>query len=367
MGRPDHSSADRRTGSRRRPFARWGLGAAGVALAAGGAVLGALGTDALHKRMRPQGPDVPLPAQPPAKAAAAEPTKKPRQPGWKGVVVRSARAFTADQIPAWAAGVTFFALLALFPALGAFVSLYGLIGDASQARHLIMGLSGVLPSGAVTVISTQLGHLTTIEHTSLGFAFATNLVISLWSSNAGVRALFAALNAAYEQKERRGLIVLNLVSLACALGLIVFAILAVGAIVAAPETLTLIGLGGVAKFAFLRWPLILAVVCGLLSLLYRYGPSQPHGTGRWLTVGSVVAGLGWLAMSAGFSWYVAHFGSYDRTYGALGGVIGFMTWIWLSLMVVLFGAELNAEIERHGALKRAGILGATLPKATPPS
>ena len=270
------------------------------------------------------------------------------------MIIRSARDFAADQIPAWAAGVTFFALLALFPALGAFVSLYGLFGDATQARHQIMGLSGLLPSGAVTVIAAQLRHLAKIKQASLGLAFATNLLISLWSANAGVRSLFAALNAAYEQKERRSFIVLNLVSLACALGLIVFAILAVAVVVAAPETLTLVGLGAVAKFAFLRWPLILAVVCGLLTLLYRYGPSQPHGSGRWLNVGTLVAGLIWLAMSAGFSWYVAHFGSYDKTYGALGGVIGFMTWIWLSLMVVLYGGELNAEIERESGRKARG-------------
>lgn len=280
------------------------------------------------------GRDADNPAQIPAK-------------GWKQIFLRSLKAFNADQIPAWAGGVTFFCLLAVFPALSVFASLYGLFGDTNQAREQIVGLGGLLPGGAVSVLGDQLTLLSKINHGSLGIAFAVGLLFSVWSSNAGVKSLFAGLNAAYEQKERRGFIQLNLISLAFTFGLVLFSILAIGTIAAAPATFSLVGLGWLSKFAFLRWPLILIVVGAVFSLLYRFGPSKLFGRWRWITPGSIAAAIGWLVMSLGFSWYVANFGNFNKTYGALGGVVGFMTWIWLSAMIVLYGAELNAEVERQ--------------------
>ena len=259
------------------------------------------------------------------------------------------KAFGADQIPAWAGGVTFFCLLALFPSLSVFASLYGLFGDTNQARQQILGLNGVLPAGAIAVLGDQLIFLSTTSHRRLGIAFALGLLFSVWSSNAGVKSLFAGLNAAYEKKERRSFIRLNLVSLAFTFGLVLFSILAIATIAAAPATLSLVGLGSLSKFAFLRWPLILLVVGAMLSLLYRFGPSKTSTRWRWITPGSIAAAIVWLLMSLGFSWYAANFGNFNQTYGALGGVAGFMTWIWLSAMIVLCGAELNAEIERHTA------------------
>ena len=279
--------------------------------------------------------------------------------GWKQILLRSIKAFSADQIPAWAGGVTFFCLLALFPALSVFASLYGLFADTNQARDQILGLSGVLPEGAVTVLGDQLRLLSNINHRSLGIAFAAGLLLSVWSSNAGVKSLFAGLNAAYEEKERRSFIRLNLVSLAFTFGLVLFAILAIATIAAAPTTLSLIGLGWLSKFAILRWPLILVVVGAVLSLSYRFGPSKSFARWRWITPGSVAAAIGWLVMSLGFSWYVANFGNFNKTYGALGGVVGFMIWIWLSAMIVLYGAELNAEIERQ---TKPGASGTKLPR-----
>lgn len=267
--------------------------------------------------------------------------------GWKQILLRSFKAFGADQIPAWAGGVTFFCLLALFPALSVFASLYGLFGDTNQAREQILGLNGVLPAGAIGVLGDQLSLLSKTSHGRLGITFAVGLLFSVWSSNAGVKSLFAGLNAAYEEKERRGFIRLNLVSLAFTFGLVLFSILAIATIAAAPATLSLVGLGWLSKFAFLRWPLILLVVGAVLSLLYRFGSSKTSTRWRWTTPGSIAAAIVWLLMSLGFSWYAANFGNFNKTYGALGGVAGFMTWIWLSAMIVLCGAELNAEIERQ--------------------
>ena len=246
-----------------------------------------------------------------------------------------------------AGGVTFFSLLALFPALGAFVSLYGLISNVEDARRQIVGLGGMLPGGAVTVIGDQMTRLSASNHAHLGAAFALGLLVSIWSANAGVKALINGLNVAYEVHERRNFIQLNLVSLAFTIGLTLLAVVGVATVVAAPQVLTTLGLGALREASLLRWPLILLVTIGILSLLYRFGPSRAHAHWRWITPGSILAAVLWMAMSVGFSLYVGAFGHYDRTYGPLGAMIGFMTWIWLSITAVLLGAELNSELEEQ--------------------
>ncbi len=277
---------------------------------------------------------------------AANPAQMPLQ-AWRQIGLRTWKEFNADQILAVAGGVTFFSLLALFPALGAFVSLYGLISNVEDARRQIISMGAVLPGGAVTVIGDQMTRLTATNHTRLGFAFVTGLLISIWSANAGVKALMSGLNVAYEEREKRGFIKLNLMSLTFTVGLTVFAVAGTAAVVAAPQALATVGLGRFQGESLLRWPLILAVTIGLLALLYRFGPSREHARWRWITPGSILAAALWMAMSVGFSLYVANFGHYDRTYGPLGATIGFMTWIWLSVTVVLLGAELNSELEEQ--------------------
>jgi membrane protein len=257
------------------------------------------------------------------------------------------KEFNDDHIPTSAAAVTFYILLSLFPALGAFVSLYGLVANVEDAQKQIMALGGLLPGGAVQVLGEQMTRLATADHGKLGLAFALSLLISLWSSSSGVKAMMEGLNVAYESPERRGFIRLNLVALVFTLGGIAVAILVIGVVAAAPGLLDRVGLTHLRALAFLRWPAFFVFTTLLLSLLYRYGPSRGPVPWRWVTPGGLVAALGWMAMSALFSWYVANFGHYDRTYGSLGAIVGFLTWIWLSLMVVLFGAELNAEIERR--------------------
>jgi membrane protein len=297
---------------------------------------------ALRTALTPEPAAPPKAAPPRLRGAPRDPTRSRRL---RSALIASARSFMGDQIPAVAAGVTFFCLLALFPALSAFVSLYGLVGDVDQARRQLAGLNGLMPGGAISVLADQLDRLGRADHGGLGLTFAVSLAISLWSSNAGVKALMAGLNDAYEATEHRNFITLNLRSLGFTIGLMVFAVVAVLAVVAAPGTLALVGLGGLAGAAALRWPLVLVVVVAMITLLYRYGPCRPRARWRWLTPGCLVAAVAWVAMSLGFSWYVANFGHYDRTYGSLGAIVGFLTWIWLSTMVVLYGAELNAELD----------------------
>jgi membrane protein len=282
--------------------------------------------------------------RPASVAKARNPLEIPAQ-GWRAILGRTLKEFNEDQVPAVAAGATFFALLSIFPALGAFVALYGLFADVGDARHQVASLAGVLPSGAIGVMKDQIDRLAAQNHSRLGLTFAVGLIVSLWASNAGIKALIGGLNIAYEQREHRGFLILNLVSLSFTIGAVLFTVTGVAAIAAVPATLTALHATGLVGLSALRWPILLLAVTVFLSLLYRFGPCRRHARWRWITPGSSLAALGWMIMSLLFSWYVANFGHYDRTYGSLGAVVGFMTWIWLSLIVVMLGAELNSEIE----------------------
>lgn len=278
----------------------------------------------------------------------------PRRRPWKrmarrcGIVLwRVWHEIGDDRVFALAAGVAYYTLLALFPAIGVFVSLYGLIADVSTVQQNIDDLAFILPSGGLEIIGGQLQRIASQPPKSLGIAFFAGLAISLWSANAGVKAMFDALNVAYDEEERRGFIRLNAVSLLFTVCAIVFATLAIGVVVAVPIVLNLVGLGPAAGTLvwILRWPALYLVTILALTLVYRYGPGGRRE--HWLNWGGIIAATIWLGGSMLFSWYVANFGNYGATYGSLGAVIGFLTWIWLSTVIFLIGAELNAEIERE--------------------
>jgi len=262
---------------------------------------------------------------------------------WRSIVWRTLKAFGDDRIPTAAAGITFYMLLAIFPALSAFVSLYGLVANVEDARKQVLALAGLLPGGAVSVLGDELTRLTSTDHGALGLAFAISLATSVWSSNAGAKALIEGLNVAYETRETRNFFHLTAVSLTFTLGIIALGVGGVALIVAAPSMLDQAGLAEPA--GWLRWPTLLAMGALILSIIYRFGPCRGDAHWRWITPGGLFAACGWLAMSGLFSWYVANFGSYNKTYGSLGAIVGFLTWIWMSLMVVLLGAEFNSEIE----------------------
>ena len=281
--------------------------------------------------------------------AAQRPGEIPPK-GWKDIVLRTWREFNQDRIPAVAGGVSFFGLLALFPALGAFVSLYGLFADVGAMRDQLNVLAGVLPRDVLAFVADQMVRLAGAEGPKLGVAFAISLVVSLWSANAGMKALFDGLNIAYEEVEKRGFIKLNLISLGFTLGALLFAVLSFSAVIAAPVVLSLLHLDGELTVAVLRWPALLITMVAGLAVLYRFGPSREHARWRWLTWGSTASAVLWLVVSMLFSWYVGSYAHYDRVYGSLGAVVGFMTWSWLTTIVVLFGAELNSEIEHQTAV-----------------
>ena len=212
-------------------------------------------------------------------------------------------------------------------------------------------LAGIFPQGAVDILREQIGRLTAGSGAKLGFGFIFGLAVALWSANAGMKAIMDALNVVYEEKEKRGFIKLNLVSLAFTIAAIVSVLLALGAVVVLPVALSYLGLQNLTGLLFrlARWPLLLLIVIFGLAVLYRYGPSRREPRWQWISVGSAFAAVAWLISSALLSWYLASFADYNATYGSLGAGIGMMMWMWISAIVILFGAQLNSEIEHQTA------------------
>jgi membrane protein len=270
-------------------------------------------------------------------------------PGWFNVFKRIWHSFSEDRVLALAAGVAFYGLLALFPAIGSLVALYGIFADPGTIAAHLDTLSGVLPGGSMDVLRNELTRVSASGRSTLSFAFLFGLVVSLWSANAGMKALFDTLNVVFKEKEKRGFFLLNAISLVFTVGAIAFGIFVLAATVVVPSIFSFIGLGGLTEtlFKLLRWPILLVAVGLGLSLIYRFGPSRTVAHWHWITLGSAGATVVWLVSSILFSWYAGHFGSYNKTYGALGAIVGFMVWMWISIIVVLLGAELDAKGERQ--------------------
>lgn len=277
------------------------------------------------------------------------PAEIPRR-GWTDIAWRLLRTVQKDDILAVARGVAFAGVLAMFPALAAFVSIYGLFADPGAAREHLSALTGFVPADALTLMGDQMLRLASANKAGLSVTAVFGLLLSIWSANAGVKALVKGLNLAFEEEEKRGLVKLHLLTLGLTLGGVAFFTLATAAVIGVPVALRLIGAAGILPLlAVLRWPAILTVMILGLAILYRFAPSRENARWRWVTPGAVIAALLWMAVSGGFSWYLTDVADYEATYGPLGAVFGFMVWTWLSAVVVLFGAELNAEIEHQTA------------------
>jgi len=268
---------------------------------------------------------------------------------WLGVLRHLLLEIGDDRVFFVAAGIAFYALLALFPALAALVALYGFFTDAATIYNHIGFLMSLLPAGAADLIGDHIHRLVAQGDNRLGLTFLSSFAISLWSANAGMKALFDGLNVVHERPEDRSFLVLNAQSLVFTLGTLVVALLSIAAVIGAPIVLAMVGYRASAGLiiGWMRWPALFLVTLVWVETLYVYGPSLPYRRWRLLSAGSVFAVLLWLAGSIGFSWYVAAFGTYNQVYGSLGAVVGFMTWIWLSALAVLLGAEINAELGRR--------------------
>jgi membrane protein len=269
--------------------------------------------------------------------------------GWKDIFWRTYRQTGEDRLLAVAAGVVFYGLLAVFPAVTALVSMYGLFASPAAIGDDLSSAAGILPQGSIDILRDHIAQLTSGSGAKLGFGFVFGLAVALWSANAGMKAIMDALNVVYEEQEKRGFIKLTLVSLAFTLAAIGSALLAVGTVVVLPVALNYLGLPNVTDLLLriARWPLLLTLIITGLGLLYRYGPSRRKPRWHWISVGSVIAAVAWLVSSALLSWYLASFADYNATYGSLGAGIGMMIWMWISAIVILLGAQLNSEIEHQ--------------------
>jgi membrane protein len=256
--------------------------------------------------------------------------------------------------------VVFYGLLAIFPAVTALVSSYGLFADPSTISANLQNLAVMLPDGTFDIVQDQIARVLSKGTGTLGVTFIFGLLMAVWSANAGMKAIFDALNVVYEERETRSFIRLNLTSLAFTVAGLASILLMVGAVIAVPLALQRLGLGERGEWivSLGRWPALLLFLLTALAVLYRFGPSRTNARWQWISPGAVAATLLWLAGSALLSWYLSNFGNYTATYGSLGAAIGLMTWMWMSAIIVLCGAELNSEIDVASTGEPAGVSAA---------
>ena len=279
---------------------------------------------------------------------AESPSEIPAK-GWKDVLWRVYSEVLVDRVTLIAAGATYYIVLSIFPGMGVLVSIYGLVSDPADIALQMSFLRDILPPGSFDLLQPQLEALASKGQSQLSFAFATSLLVALWSATAGVKALFDAMNVAYGETEKRSFLRLNLQAFAFTLGAVAVAILLIAFIGLVPVLLQLLYLDHTSETVakLVRWPLVLLVTAGATVVLYRYGPSREDAKLRWLTWGAAFSTIAWAATTALFSIYLLNFASYDATYGTLGALVAFMVWIWLSITILIVGAELNAELEHQ--------------------
>jgi membrane protein len=326
---------------------QYGKLAIGAAPWAGMVALGAL---LIRSRMKPKPGLSKQEVAPPEHFEQLEPGRGRMAPaprhipliGWRDVIWRTWREVGADRLTTVAASVTFFSLLSIFPALGVFVSLYGLVADVSQVSKQLDQMASVLPAPVLSILGDQMVRLTTGEPAGLSVAFVVSLLLAVWTANGAMKALFDGLNVAYDEVEKRNFFTKTMWTYGFTFALLIFLALTTAILVAAPVVLEALGLAD-SWMTPARW-------LAMFVVGYRYAPCRARARWRWVVPGAAWAAGFWLVGSLGFSWYLNNVAHYDATYGSLGAVIGFMMWIWVSVMIVLVGAELNAEIEHQTAL-----------------
>jgi membrane protein len=286
-----------------------------------------------------------------------------RKRSWFGTLKRVVREFKDDNLTDWAAALTYYAVLSIFPAFIALISILGLVVDPATITRVVTDIVASLgPSDAVDTFKGPIEQISSNRSTAL-FGLIFGVAVALWTASNYVGAFMRASNSIYEREEGRPFWKLRPLQIAVTLVLVLMAALVVLAlIVTGPVAQAVgdaVGLGDVAVTVWniAKWPVLLVVVMLMLAILYWSSPNAKPAGFRWVSPGSVVAVMVWIAASAGFAFYVANFGSYNKTYGALAGVIVFLVWMWITNIAVLLGAELNAETERARELE-AGVPGA---------
>jgi membrane protein len=291
---------------------------------------------------------------------AERPSEIPALGLWD-VLVRTYNEVMVDRVTLIAAGATYFIVLALFPGMGVLVSLYGFLSDPSDIGEQLGFIGSFLPPGAYDLLLPQLQALSSKGRSQLTFAFGLSLLLAFWSAMRGVKALFDAMNVAYGENEKRSIVRLNLMAFGFTIGAIVVVVLLIALIGIIPLVLKALYLDQwselLARIA--RWPFVLLLSGCATVIVYRYGPSRENAKLRWLTWGAAFSTVTWAITTVAFSVYLLNFATYNATYGTLGALVGFMVWIWLSIVILIVGAELNAELEHQ--TKRDSTTGPELP------
>ncbi len=271
--------------------------------------------------------------------------------GWKDIALRVKDEVASDHVGLIAAGVAFYALLAIFPAITALMALAGLALDPPEVVAQLESMAGVLPQEAAQIVLDQAVAVAGSEEAGLGIAFLIGLLLALYSASKGMGSLIEGLNVAYDEEEERGFITLILWTLGLTLFLIVGLLLGLMATLAMPAVLNLIALPGWLEtvLGLSRWVILALMTIFGLAAIYRYGPSRDAAEWRWLSPGAILACVIWMIASIGFSFYVSNFASYNESFGSMAGVIILLMWLWISAYIILLGAEFNAEIEAQTA------------------
>ncbi len=279
---------------------------------------------------------------------ADAPSKIPKT-GWKDILLRVKDEQGKDNLSIVSAGVAFYALFSIFPAITAFVSLYGLVADPAQVQQQVASFKGIVPQQVYQIISSQISSIVSSSSGKLGISLGVSIVLALWSAAKGMKAMITALDIAYDEQENRGIIRFNAVSLLLTLGAILFMIVSLALIVVLPGLLGNLGLPSPLQLliSIARWVLLAAFIMVGLGVLYRFAPDRDYPQWRWASGGAILATVAWIIASVLFSIYVSNFGSYNATYGSMGAVIVLLTWLFLTSYLILLGAELNAEMEHQ--------------------
>ena len=269
--------------------------------------------------------------------------------GWRDIALRIKGRMSKDNFSVITAGVAFYALMAMFPALFALIALYGLFCDPSQIAQQVAMLGELLPEQAKDIVVSELHDLVLAGGKQLGLGAVFGLGAALWGASQGIRALMQALNVAYGETERRGFFRFYATAVALTLAAFVGALLVVGLLVAIPVAARMLGIGALAQtlVTVARWPLLALLAMFELALVSRFGPSREHARWEWVSRGAIFAMAAWLIGSAGFSLFVENFASYSKTYGSVAAVVVLLTWLLLSAYAFLIGAEINAESVRE--------------------
>ncbi|MGV3578124.1 YihY/virulence factor BrkB family protein [Brevundimonas sp.] len=341
------------------PWAFVGAIVGGLAAGAGAAHLlytqgHKYGVELRPERPEPQPPKPPTPedyeAREPGRGRMAERPHQIPHKGWVDIFWRVGAAYFGDRVGFVAGGVTFFVLLSMFPALAAFITIYGLFADPTDAASRVAFLYSVLPSNVAQFINVELTRLAAGSTGQLTFTLVWTLALSLWTANNGIKTLFYGLNVAYHEVEKRNIVNYNLLCFAFTLTGLAAVLMSAALVVGVPVVLGVFGLADEwDRLAPLRWPLLFLGYVGALTVIYRFGPCRQRARWRWLTPGALFAASLSVFVSFVFSWYLTTFVRLD-SYGPLATAMGFLLWTWISVQVILMGAEVNAEIEHQTAM-----------------